>query len=89
KEAAVLAQNFEEASKFREKEKAQEQKLRQYDEEQSEKATYDLNVTTEDIAEIISQWTGIPLTQLEKKESERLLSLEKELHKRVVGQDEA
>ncbi len=89
KEAAVLAQNFEEASKFREKEKAQEQKLRQYDEAQSEKATYDLNVTTEDIAEIISQWTGIPLTQLEKKESERLLSLEKELHKRVVGQDEA
>ena len=72
-----------------EKKKAREQKLRQYDEAQSEKATYDLNVTTEDIAEIISQWTGIPLTQLEKKESERLLSLEKEPHKRVVGQDEA
>ena len=46
-------------------------------------------VTPEVIAEIVSEWTGIPVVQLTKEESERLLNLEKELHERVVGQNEA
>ena len=46
-------------------------------------------ITEEDIAEVVSQWTGIPLKQMEKKESERLVHLEKELHQRVIGQEEA
>ena len=46
-------------------------------------------VTDEDVAAVVSQWTGVPLQQLEKKESQRLLDLEKVLHKRVVGQEEA
>ena len=46
-------------------------------------------VLEEDIAKIVSQWTGIPIFRLEEKESEKLLKIEEELHKRVVGQDEA
>ena len=46
-------------------------------------------VSEEDIAKIVSQWTGIPIFRLEEKESEKLLKIEEELHKRVVGQDEA
>src|SRR5690606_23061656 len=47
------------------------------------------SVTAEDIAEIVASWTGIPVTKLAQEETERLLRLEEELHKRVVGQDEA
>ncbi|MGQ9586221.1 MAG: ATP-dependent Clp protease ATP-binding subunit [Anaerolineae bacterium] len=47
------------------------------------------NVTAEDVAEVISMWTGVPITQIAREESERLLQMEEALHKRVVGQDEA
>lgn len=46
-------------------------------------------VSSEDIAEVVSSWTGIPATQITKEESEKLLHLEDELHKRIVGQDKA
>jgi ATP-dependent Clp protease ATP-binding subunit ClpC len=49
----------------------------------------DVAVTAEDVAEVVSMWTGIPLTQLHSGESERLLHMEEEIHKRIVGQDEA
>lgn len=90
KEAAIFAQDFEKAAVIRKKEKKQEQKLVTYDEKlQSQGETYAHQVTGEDIAGVVSQWTSIPLQQLEKKESDRLLKLEEELHQRVVGQDEA
>src|SRR5690606_22824667 len=46
-------------------------------------------VTAEDVAEVVASWTGIPVTKLAQEETERLLHLEEELHKRVIGQDEA
>lgn len=54
-----------------------------------QKKTKDQNVTVKDIETVLSEWTGIPLKQMEQKESERLLKLENTLHKRVIGQDEA
>jgi ATP-dependent Clp protease ATP-binding subunit ClpB len=46
-------------------------------------------VTADDIAEVVSRWTGIPVTRMMQSEREKLLHLEEELHKRVIGQDEA
>lgn len=90
KDAAIHEQDFELASLIRKREKKQEQKIMAYDEKQlAGSQTYAHQVSGEDIAEVVSQWTSIPLQQLEKKESERLLKLESELHDRVVGQDEA
>ncbi len=90
KDNAIFEQDFELASLIRKREKKQEQKISVYDEKQlANKEGYAHQVTGEDIAGVVSQWTSIPLQQLEKKESDRLLKLEGELHKRVVGQDEA
>ncbi len=90
KEAAVQAQEFEKAAQMRD----EEQKLReQLDQETQEwhnrQRQETINVTPDDIAHIVSSWTGIPVERLAGEESERLLHLEDELHKRVVGQDEA
>ncbi len=89
-EAAVNSQEFELAAELRDRERklrdridAQEQELR---DEQSEEATY---VTEEDIAQVVSMWTGIPLVRIAGEESERLLHMEDALHERIVGQDEA
>ncbi|MDR3191353.1 MAG: ATP-dependent Clp protease ATP-binding subunit [Lactobacillaceae bacterium] len=94
KDVAIENLDFELAAQIRKKEMAQKKKLDKFVAAQlSEKpdgtAAYDLEVTVDDIAEVIADQTGIPLTQLEKNEQERLLNLEKELHKRVIGQDEA
>lgn len=90
KEEAILTQNFSEVVEIREVEKKALKKLARLVEQQEKEETgYQQSVTEKDIESVISQWTGIPLTQLEKKESERLLELEKVLHKRVVGQEEA
>lgn len=90
KEEAIENQDFEKAAKFRKEEKKQGEKLQQLMAKEAKKATgYGNLVTGEDVATVVSQWTGVPLQQLEKKESERLLDLEKILHERVVGQDEA
>ncbi len=94
KDAAIEALDFELAAQIRKKEMAQKKKLDRFValqdvEKNPGTGHYDLEVTTEDITEVVAAQTGIPLTQLEKNEQERLLNLEKELHKRVIGQDEA
>src|SRR6187549_338147 len=90
KEQAIAAQHFEEAAKFRD----QEKQLRAKQEEQIEtwKKTRDehrIVVDEEQMVRVVAEWTGIPLNRLEKKESERLLALESELQKAIVGQDPA
>ncbi|HBF75827.1 MAG TPA: ATP-dependent Clp protease ATP-binding subunit ClpC, partial [Lactobacillus sp.] len=90
REAAILDQRFEEAAKIREQEIALKDKLDKKAEKQAESGQkYNLNVTGEDVAEVVSEWTGVPTTQLNRTEQERLVNLEGILHKRVVGQEEA
>src|SRR6056297_3131246 len=90
KEAAVKNQEFEKAARMRDKEKTLKKELEELKNNwEDEKGKAEAVVTTEDIAEIVSSWTGIPVTKLEEAETERLLRLEDELHKRVIGQDEA
>ncbi len=90
KEAAVQGQEFEKAARLRDKEtKLKEELERQKNEWQQKKVTSKSTVTEEDIAHIVSQWTGIPATKLTIDESQRLLNLEKILHEKVVGQEEA
>lgn len=90
KERAIQQQDFETAAQFRRQEKAMRKKLDKLVllEEKHENG-YANRVTEEDVATVVSEWTGVPLQQLEKKESQRLLELEALLHERVVGQDEA
>jgi len=90
KEAAVKAQEFEKAAKLRDGEKKLREKLEATRKEWKEKTNKrEALVTGETIAEIVSKWTGIPVSRLEEKETEKLLRMEEELHKRVVGQNEA
>ena len=90
KEAAIENQDFTAAARLRKQEKIIAGQLEVLLLKEAKQATGHGNkVTEEDVAAVVSQWTGIPLQQLEKKESERLLDLEKILHQRVVGQDEA
>ena len=92
KELAIENQDFDQAAKLRQQELSlknkvdQENARRQKMEDQDE---YALKIDENDIAKVVSEWTGVPLTQLKKKESERLVHLEKGLHERVIGQDEA
>jgi ATP-dependent Clp protease ATP-binding subunit ClpC len=90
KEAAVESQEFEKAAEFRDKEKELKKKLEDTKENWNhEKGREESQVTPEDIAQIVSSWTGIPVTKLEEAETAKLLRLEEELHKRVIAQDEA
>lgn len=90
KEAAIQKQDFENAAQLRRQEKALRKKLQKVSAiEAKQEQDYSDRVTEEDVATVVSEWTGVPLQQLEKKESERLLELEGLLHERVVGQDEA
>lgn len=90
KEMAVNQQDFERAAALRDEEKELQQK---YNTEkakwQSSDSNRDLAVTEAEIAEIVSGWTGVPVTQMTQAESERLLKMEDELHKRIVGQNMA
>ncbi len=90
KEAAVKAQDFEAAARIRDQENIQREELnevrRQWEETRS--GLYK-SVTEEDIAEVVSGWTGVPVTSLTESESARLLKMEDILHQRVIGQDEA
>ncbi|MFH1655476.1 MAG: ATP-dependent Clp protease ATP-binding subunit [Candidatus Omnitrophota bacterium] len=90
KEVFIKSQDFEKAAKLRDQERTARAEL--------EKVKTDWNkkrdqmrpkLGEEEVAKIISQWTGIPLFRLEEKESERLLKIKEKIHKRVVGQDEA
>ncbi len=90
KEAAIKSQDFEKAALFRDRERTSKQKLKKIKEDwKKTKSETTPEVGEESIAYIVSQWTGIPVVRLEQKESEKLLKLEEEIHKRVVGQDEA
>ncbi|MDB4894487.1 MAG: class stress response-related ATPase [Firmicutes bacterium] len=90
KEAAVQGQEFEKAARLRDKEtKLKEELDRQKGEWQQKKVTNKSTVTEEDIAHIVSSWTGIPAARLTQNESQRLLNLESVLHEKVIGQDEA
>ncbi len=87
KEEALHKQRFDDAIEIRQRELELQEKLEQLRagwENPQERP----KVTAEDIAEVVSMWTGIPLTRLAQEESQRLLEMEKEMHKRVVGQDE-
>ena len=90
KQAAIQVQDFEKAAKFRD----EEAELRKKTEEmrkkwESENHSSDKKVTAEDIAQVVAEWTGIPVKSIAEDESERLLHLEENLHKRVIGQDSA
>lgn len=89
KEAAVMAQEFEKAAAMRDEEKRIEQEMANKKESAKELSDAKLVVTEDDIAAVVSQWTGIPVAKIAKEESEALLHLEEELHKRVIGQDDA
>lgn len=89
KEAAVTSQDFEKAAKLRDEEQSLLKEIGDKRSIAKEKSDQKLIVTEEDIAAVVAQWTGIPVAKIAEEESETLLHLEEELHKRVVGQDEA
>jgi ATP-dependent Clp protease ATP-binding subunit ClpC len=90
KEEAILAQEYEKAAKVRDDEQKVQQELEDIKNAwEQDKGQNSPHVTKEDIAYIVSSWTGVPVTQLRQEDSERLLNMEEVLHRRVVGQDEA
>ena len=90
KASAVKSQDFETAAKIRDKEKELQTLLDEEKEKWKNLSGKEIKeVSTEDIANVVSSWSGIPVTQLTKEESERLLNMEKILHERIVGQDKA
>ena len=90
KEEAVRNQKFEKAAKLRDEERALKEKLEKEENKWKNKKTKSLtNITEDNIAEVISTWTGIPAKKITEDENERLRHLEDALHKRVVGQNEA
>ncbi|MGI6772907.1 MAG: ATP-dependent Clp protease ATP-binding subunit [Acutalibacteraceae bacterium] len=90
KAAAVNAQDFERAASLRDEERALNEKLQKAKTKWQEKSLdASGEVTAEEIAEIVSSWTGIPVKQMTTEETNRLLNLEKELHERIVGQEQA
>lgn len=90
KTAAVNSQEFERAAKLRDEEKKVKAELDKQHEEWSQlNASFSGEVTPDEIADIVSSWTGIPVVKLTEEESKRLLNLENVLHERLVGQDEA
>ncbi len=90
KTSAVNAQDFERAARLRDSEKTERANLDALKADWQQKSEHASGeVTAEEIAEIVSSWTGVPVAQLTEAESERLLKLESILHQRVIGQDEA
>ncbi len=89
KEAAIAAQDYEKAAQLRDIEKNYRDQVELEREKRKKNSAQHRPVTEEDIAAVVSGWTGIPVTRLTEDEGERLLHMEDTLHKRVVGQDEA
>jgi len=90
KESAVKLQEFEKAAPLRDEEKKLESELQKVKEKwEKGRRVNKIAVTEEDIAEIVSTWTGIPIFSLKEGEAQKLLRMEDELHKRIIGQDEA
>lgn len=90
KEEAIQSQNFEKAAKLRDEERAAKAELKaekdKWKEENNKKIR---TISKEDIAEAVANWTGIPVQKISENENERLKNLEKSLHQRVIGQEEA
>jgi ATP-dependent Clp protease ATP-binding subunit ClpC len=91
KEASIEAQEFEKAASLRDKERKLSQKKRELEESwRAEEGTAEQpEIGEEEIADIVSMWTGIPVFKLTEAESQKLIRMEDELHKRVIGQEEA
>jgi len=90
KKVAINNQDFEKAASFRDEEKKLTEELNTQKEAWSSKAnSKDSSIGYEEIADIIAQWTGIPIKKLQGEESEKLLNMEEILHKRVIGQEKA
>ena len=89
KEAAITAQDFEQAAVLRDKEKELEADIASKQEDSNKESESKLVVTESEIAAVVSEWSGIPVSRVAEEESERLLKLEEELHQRVIGQEEA
>ena len=90
KDEAIASQQYEVAAELRDKELQLNQNLDELEKDWHEGRNKErAQVLEEDIAEVVSMWTGIPITRLAEEETERLLQMEEELHKRIVGQDEA
>ncbi|MEW6621121.1 MAG: ATP-dependent Clp protease ATP-binding subunit [bacterium] len=91
KNATITSQEYEKAATLRDKEKEIRKKIeetkKKWESEHQEEATN--VIIEEDIADIVSKWTGVPVFKLVEKESEKLLRMEEEIHKRIIGQDEA
>ncbi len=90
KEAALASQEYDRAAELRQQELRTEEERKELEEQwQAEMGQAKPEVTVEDIAEVVSMWTGIPLVQLSGDETSRLLHMEEALHERIIGQDEA
>ena len=90
KDEAIAEQRYEAAAELRDRELQQREDLDTLRTEWQEGKEKERTVVTEDdIAEVVSMWTGVPVARLAKEETERLLQMENELHKRIIGQDEA
>ena len=90
KEEAIATQNFEKAAQLRDLERKEKEKLEKERQMWKDKTIKNVKqITEEDIADVISNWTGIPTQKISQDENERLKNLEKSLHERVIGQNEA
>src|SRR3989475_421677 len=90
KEEAIKNQDFEKAAQLRDKERVLRQKLEELESSWKREKGRDIStVTAEDIADVVSSWTGIPVTRLVEEETQRLLKMEESIHERIVGQEEA
>src|SRR2546422_27131 len=90
KEEAIKNQDFEKAAQLRDKERVLRQKLEELESSWKREKGRDIStVTGEDIADVVSSWTGIPVTRLVEEETQRLLKMEESIHERIVGQEEA
>ncbi|HUZ78637.1 MAG TPA: ATP-dependent Clp protease ATP-binding subunit [Chloroflexota bacterium] len=90
KEASIQGQQYEKAAQLRDQEIRLHEKIEQLESGWHEEQGQDRPVVTEDdVARVVGMWTGIPVTRIAQEESERLLQMEEELHKRLVGQEEA
>ena len=90
KEGAVRDQNFERAAALRDEERELQSNIRRRQEEwERERQTHRPTISEDDVAFIVSRWTGIPVTRLQEAETQRLLRMEEEIHKAVVGQEQA
>ncbi|MEA2064646.1 MAG: ATP-dependent Clp protease ATP-binding subunit, partial [Gemmatimonadota bacterium] len=89
KEKAINAQEYEAAAKLRDKEHEIKQKVKELTDQKEESGQYSVQLEEDDIAYIVSRWTGIPVVRLSENETARLLKMEDELRRRLIGQDEA